>query len=258
MRQFSPDFHNMDLSIIIVNYRSKKYLDKCLSSIRRFPPRISYEVIVRDNDKDNIGLAKGVNKSLRKARGKYILLLNPDTEVTKGAIDALYDFAKRTPDAGAVCPKLLNPDGEKQNSIYHFPSVFNAIRQYWFGESGVYEKYSPDGSKPVAVDAGVMAAFLITPQAIKKVGGLNERYFLYFEDLDYCREIKRNGLKTYYLPAAEVIHHHGVSGKSLADIENQWRRLIPSSKIYNGPFKHYLLNLILWTDKNSENLYLSH
>lgn len=237
----------MDLSIIIVNYKSRDYLKKCLESIKRSATKVSYEVIVTDNDKNNVGLAKGVNKGINKAKGKYILLLNPDTKVREGSIDALYDFAQKNPDAGAVCPKLLDPDGTTQNSVYHFPSIFSAVREYWFGEHGVYEKYAPVGNGPVAVDAGVMAAFLITPQALKKVGMLNEKYFLYFEDIDYCREIKKRGLKTYYFPKAEVIHQHGVSGKSLADVENQWRRLIPSSKIYHGVFMHYLINSVLWS-----------
>lgn len=256
MKLFWLGFLEMDLSIIIVNYKSKEYLKKCLESIKKFPPKVSYEVIIRDNDKDNIGLARGINKCLRKAKGKYVLLLNPDTEVRKGAIDALYGFAERTPDAGAVCPRLLNPDGSAQSSVYHFPSILNAMRQYWFGEERVYEKYLPEGNSPKIIDAGVMAAFLITSKALKKIGGLNEKYFLYFEDLDYCREVKRNGLKTYYLPEAEVIHQHGVSGKTLADIDNQWRRLIPSSKIYNGILKHYLLNSILWSGQRFGKLIL--
>ena len=87
----------------------------------------------------------------------------------------------------------------------------------------------------------------LTPKTLKEVGGLNEKYFMFFEDFDYCRQIKRKGMKIYYLPSSEVVHHHGASGRKLADSENQWRRLIPSSKIYHGLLGHYLFNFVLWT-----------
>ena len=90
-----------------------------------------------------------------------------------------------------------------------------------------------------------MAAFLITPKALNKVGLLDERYFMYFEDIDYCRRIARAGLKIYYLPEAEVYHVHGASGKGLVDDKNQWKRLIPSSKIYHGLLRHYLISFII-------------
>ena len=94
-------------------------------------------------------------------------------------------------------------------------------------------------------DAPFGTAFLITPGAIKKVGLLNEQYFMYFEDLDYCRRVRKNGLKVYYLPTVEVIHYLGESGKNLASTKTQWKRLVPSSKIYNGAVKHFLINLVI-------------
>jgi len=80
---------------------------------------------------------------------------------------------------------------------------------------------------------------------INKIGLLDERYFMYFEDLDYCRKAKKFGLKVYYLPTAKIIHEHGASGRKLAKPEEQWKRLIPSSKIYHGPLRHFLINLII-------------
>ncbi len=81
---------------------------------------------------------------------------------------------------------------------------------------------------------------------MKKVGGLNERYFFYYEDLDYCRKVLKADLKVYYLPDVEIIHLKGASGNKLSESENQWRRLIPSSKIYNGIVKYYILFIIMW------------
>lgn len=235
------------LSIVIVNYRTGKFLQKCVQSIKKNTQGVDYEVIVIDNDKNNVGFARAANQGIRKAKGKYILLLNPDTRVKNGAIKRLLEFARKTQDAGVVGARLLNPDGSVQPSVYHFPTLWRAIREYLLGQRGAYEKYAPDVNSAEGVDAVAGAAFLITPQARKKVGLLDERYFMYFEDLDYCRRIKAVGLNVYYLPQAEVVHEHGASGRGLADEKNQWRRLIPSSKIYHGLVKHYLITFILWS-----------
>lgn len=253
----------MKLSIITVNYNTKKLVYDCVKSIISSKPNVSYEIIVVDNGSKeklsksndykliengaNLGFSKGVNVGIKAAKGDYILILNSDTKVLKGSIDELIEFAEVHPDAGAVGPRLINEDGSVQSSVYHFPTMARAIREFWFGERGVYEKYLPEGKDPLAVDAVVMAAFLITPRALKKVGLLNEKYFLYFEDLDFSREIKRANLRVYYDPKSEVEHVHGASGKSLADEKNQWRRLVPSSKIYHGVFMHSLINFILWS-----------
>ena len=89
---------------------------------------------------------------------------------------------------------------------------------------------------------------------LKKVGLMDERYFMYFEDLDYCKRVKRSGLKVYYYPEAEIIHSHGISGKGVASDKDQWRRLIPGSKIYHGPIKHYLIYAIAWLGQKWQKL----
>ncbi len=255
------------VSIIIVNFNTKDLTLACLTSIYKFSPKEEFEVIVIDNGSSdgsleklrenrnitlieadkNLGFAKGNNLGIKKAKGEYVLLLNSDTEVKKDSIQNLIDFAKRTPDAGAVASRLLNIDGSFQASIFRFPTVERAIKQYWLGRKHILDKYVPEGESPSEVEVAVMASFLITPKTLKEVGGLNEKYFMFFEDFDYCRQIKRKGMKIYYLPSSEVVHHHGASGRKLADSENQWRRLIPSSKIYHGLLGHYLFNFVLWT-----------
>jgi len=253
----------MDLSIIIVNYNTKDLTLACVNSIGKSKPHLGYEIIVVDNgsdkkmskskdyrlveNKENLGFAKAVNQGIKIAKGKYILLLNSDTRVKKGSIDQLYEFALSHPDAGMVGPKLVNGNGSVQPSSYHFPTLFGAIREFWFGEESAYEKYSPGGKGGVAVDALVMAAVLIVPRALEKVGLLDEKYFMYFEDMDYARRLKKSGLKVYYDSKSIVEHIHGASGKGLEDKGNQWRRLIPSSKIYHGNFMHNLINFVLWS-----------
>ena len=91
------------------------------------------------------------------------------------------------------------------------------------------------------------AAFFITPKAYKSVGLMDERYFMYYEDLDYCRRVKNANMKVIYYPKVIIYHSHGLSGKKVADEKNQWRRLIPSSVIFNGYLKHNLINFILWS-----------
>lgn len=262
------------LSVVIVNYNTGNLLAGCVSSVLRTVKYTRTELIIIDNassdnsfkkikrdegvflieNSKNVGFARAVNQGIKLATADYILLLNPDTVVGPECIKTLLNFAKKNKNLGAVGPKLLNADGSVQPSAFRFPTLWGAIAEFWLGRRGVYSKYTPQRGP---VDSLVMAAFLITPQALKKVGLLNEKYFMYFEDLDYCRRLKQAGLKVYYLPEAEIIHYHGISGKKLADEKNQWRRLIPSSKIYHGVSMHYLINLVIWSGQKWQNLFKS-
>ena len=204
------------------------------------PDNIEIKTIL---NKTNLGFAKANNQGIKIARGKYILLLNSDTIVKPGALEEMTAFAEKHPEAGIVGPKLLNSDDSLQPSCFHFPTIWGAIKEFWLGKKNAFSKYAPRAKTPVAVNAVVGAAFLISPQARARVGLLNERYFFYFEDLDYCRQIWKNGLKVYYLPEAEIVHLHGVSGKKLNDKPNKW--LVESSKIYYGRWQYYLITAII-------------
>lgn len=267
----------MDVSIIIVNYNTKDLTLDCIDSILAEGSSLKKEIIVIDNNstdgsldsleklaknnviqliknEENSGFAKANNQGIKIAKAPYIFLLNSDTKVRPRSIERLITFAKKNKNVGAVGSRLLNPDGNVQESAFPLPTFSRALKQYWFGKKGMLDKYAPSGSKAVEVEVLVMAAFLITPQCLKKVGMLNEKYFMYFEDFDYCRSILRSGLKIYYLPTSEIIHYHGASGKGLTNSENQWRRLIPSSKIYHGVVGHFLFNFILWSGQKFRKL----
>ena len=223
----------MDLTIVIPSYNTKRYTLDCVKSILENIKNISHEIIIVDNNstdgsgeilnkfikgrkniyllvnKKNLGFAKAVNQGIKKARGEYVLLLNSDTKIKKGSIKKLLDFVKKNKNVGVVAPRLINGKGEVQASVFHFPGIWPAIKEFWLGKKGNYGQYVPKSSSPITVDAVVGAAFLITPQALKKVGFFDERYFMYFEDLDYCRRVWKKGLKVYYLPASEIVHYHG-------------------------------------------------
>lgn len=267
-----PRKNRFDVSIIIVNYNTGTLLKECLTSIDRSTSGFknpNCEVILVDKassdgsileigkykeskrvkilgNSENLGFAKAVNQGIKASEGEYIFLLNPDCRLKGSVLSELLDYSKKHDLVGAIGPKLLNSDGTSQTSVVPFPTLSRAIQEFWFNNK-VFSKYSPNSRIPIEVEALVMAAFLITPHALKKVGLLNEKYFMYFEDLDYCRDLHAKGLKVIYYPQAEVIHHHGVSGKNLADNANQWRRLIPSSKLYHGNLKHTLITYVIWS-----------
>lgn len=262
----------IDLSIVIVNYNTGRLLEKCLQSVKTTTQGFKApktEIIVVDNasadksieflkkqksnenvvlvrNKENRGFARATNQGIKESKGEYKFLLNPDTEVKNKSIQELLDFAKSAKDAGVVAPRLLNPDGSRQSSVFRLPSLMGAIREFWLRQKGFYSKYLPPGDHSVKVDAVVGAAFLITPEAFKRVGLLDERYFMYFEDLDYCRRVHAAGLRVYYLPSAEVVHFHGASGRDLRASSEQWKRLVPSSKTYHGVLMHYIINFVIW------------
>ena len=268
------------LSIVIANLNTKKLTLECIASIYKQNLPFSFEVIVVDDgsndgsvealkklqnsktpnfkvilNRTNVGYAKANNNGLKIAKGEHRLLLNSDTIVKENALENLIKFADETSDAGVVGSRLYNADGSLQPSCFRFPTIKNAMLEYWFGRKGLFEKFAPKGEEAVEVNAVVGAVFLITPEAKKRVGMLDERYWAYFEDMDYCRQVWKKGLKVYYLPKSEIIHYHGASFKKLADEKNRWRKLIPSSKIYHGLVGHYLINAVIWTGQKWQKLF---
>ena len=268
---------NPTLSIIIVSFNTRKLTLDAITSVYREGSKLTKQIIVVDNNsqdgsiqalrklgendkeivlienKENLGFAKANNQAIKIAKGSYILLLNSDTEIIPGALGKLVAFADKTPDAGVIGAKLLNHDGSTQPSCYNFPKLCLAINEYFLGKKGLTSKFAPHVKQAAEVDAVVGAAFLITPKAIRKVGLLDERYFFYFEDLDYCRKVKKAGLKTYYLSEAKIYHYHGASGRREGE-EKQNTRLIASSKIYHGIVGYYLYTLVLWLGQKWQRL----
>lgn len=227
----------MDISIVIVNYKSKELTLNCVRSIKQSDwPGLDYEIIVVDNysldlkeddlkpfgdikfilNGQNIGLGAANNQGIRQAGGKYIAIINPDTSVAKDAFFKLFDFMENNPKAGLAGPKQFNLDGNVQDSCFRWPGFLTPLhRRTPMGKIGsgkkdldrfLYKDYNKDSSREVD---WLLGSFLFCrAQALRQVGLFDEKFFLYFEDTDLCRRFWQMGWKVVYNPEAEVTHNH--------------------------------------------------
>ncbi len=222
---------NKDLSIIIVNWNTGALLRDCVESVYRETKRPS-EVIIVDNassdesiplvekefrdaviikNSKNLGFAKGNNIGVEAACGKYVILLNPDTKVLDGALDKLCSFMESEGEGiGAAGPVLLNKDGSFQpQQGSRFPTLGTAFAQYFFlsrlfGLPGIFMNRLP--GKGAKAD-WLCGACLASPRSIyKEMGGLDEKYFMYAEDMDFCYRLKEKGYRTAFCPGASIMH----------------------------------------------------
>jgi len=263
----------MDLSIIIVNYKSKQKLDVCLDSIRNSDlGGFSYEIIVIENNSGddlsylknnypslklivsskNLGMGGGNNLGIKEAMGEYVLILNPDTFLKPESIAILLNYLKDNQGVGLVGPKLLYPDGSLQLSCSRFPSFFIPILRRTF--LGDYFKKTRDRFtmsdanhnliQPVDWLMGSCLLFrkkIITPTGKEFYPQFDERYFMYFEDTDLCKTIINNGSKVVYNPEAIVIHDH-----ARESAKNPWYIAILKDKITWIHISSWLKYFIKW------------
>ena len=228
---------DMKLLVVLVNYNTTALLSKCLDTLAQQQIDGDYRVVVVDNhssdggaediaakypsatllrNETNEGYAKAVNQAIREFNSEYILVLNPDIEVKPGAINRLLTFMRKTHDAGIVGGKLLNPDGSLQYScrtFYTLPILL--LRRTFLGKLFPNSKTIArhlmsdwDHNSVREVDWMLGACLMIRRDALREIGLMDERFFLYFEDVDWCYRMKKSGWKVYYLPEAEMIHHH--------------------------------------------------
>lgn len=235
-------------SAVIVNYNTNKYLDSCIKDLAD-----NSEVIIVDNKSDeppsiknakliindkNKGFANAVNLGVKNSTGEFILLLNPDTRMSKEALDKLIEFYKSHNDCGIAAPKLVGYNNVVQKSVRKFPTIIGAFKEYILGQKGEYDFYLPDKTCPVDVVVG--ACMLIKKDLFEKIGGLSEKYFLYYEDIDLCKKIKVMGLKVYFLPEVEIFHEIGSSSN-----EKSYDLLVQSSKTYHGILAFQIISFII-------------
>jgi N-acetylglucosaminyl-diphospho-decaprenol L-rhamnosyltransferase len=229
----------VDLSIIIVSWNVHDLLRQCLRSIPANLQTRKLEIIVVDNvstdgsadmvraefpdvhliiNAENRGFPAANNQGLAVAEGRYALILNPDTKVVGDALATMVAYADAHPDVGVVGPQLLNEDGSVQSSRRRFPTLATA-----FFESTWLQAYAPhrllkryyvqDQPDDATLDVDWMkgAALMARREAIEQIGPMDEGYFMYSEELDWCKRFKDAGWRVVYLPTARVVHYGGKS-----------------------------------------------
>jgi GT2 family glycosyltransferase/glycosyltransferase involved in cell wall biosynthesis len=228
--------------IIIVNYKSRDLLIRCLNSIYQFDPCL-FRVFIQDNsptdelrslpdrfinlsitsNRRNLGYSKAFNRALFQCSAPYTICLNPDTTIKGEFFRTIYQYMEENPDVGVLGPKILNKDGTIQGSARAFPNLLTAL----FGRSSLLSNLFPNnpltranvlnfylyGNLPKEVDWVSGACAVVRRKAIEDVGLLDERFFLYWEDADWCIRMRQKGWRVVYFPTAEVMHVVGGSSE---------------------------------------------
>ena len=228
----------MDISVVIVGWNAKHYLELCLQSLADAPPRRSMEVIVVDNassdgtaemieakfpqvklirSRENLGFSKGNNVGIRQCQGRYIALVNPDVIVFPDCLDALADFLDHNPKVGNVGPRVLNPDMTMQSTCRKSPTLWNNFcsatglatkfknSKFFAGEHMFYFPHD----RTLAVDVLVGCFSMIRRETFSQVGLLDEDLFMYGDDVDWCRRCWQAGWQVVFFPGARAIHDRG-------------------------------------------------
>jgi GT2 family glycosyltransferase len=248
----------IELSMIFVNWNSLDYLSDSLRSIYRTALTVPFEIIVVDNastcdptetlkatfpdvivllNESNLGFARANNRGFQLASGKYLLFLNPDTEVIGSAIAVMLSRLQFLDNAGIVGCRLLNSDGSVQTScIQRFPTILNQLVEFeslrilkpaWrlWGIDPLFH----DNAHPVEVEAISGACLMISHETFEAAGQFSDEYFMYAEDIDLCYNVHRIGRKVFYTSGATVIHHGG--GASKWQTSRRWTTIMQREAI---------------------------
>ncbi len=250
----------IDLSVVVVSWNVRELLQRCLASVIRSSrgDALQCQVIVVDNasidgsrdmvrqrfptveliaSDTNLGFTGGNNIGIAHSTGRNILLLNPDTEVVGGALSRMVSYMDCHSDIGALGPKVLFPDGRVQSSRRRFPTLATAflestVLQQWFPRNHLLARYyvaDAGDDQEQDVDWVIGACLLIRRAAWDQVGCLDEAFFMYSEELDWCRRAKAAGWRVIYLPDARIVHHEGQSSIQVVPARHIY---FQSSKVY--------------------------
>ncbi len=232
---------SVDLSIVIVSYNTKVLMLDCLRSVFESTREIRFEVIVVDNNskdetvdavhaeypsvrlivnQENRGFSKAVNQALAVSSGRYLLMLNSDTRVLKQALDRMAACLDGEPEIGAVGCKQWTGDGQLYQSCFHFPSVHDHLRHAAFfrklapaWQEALAAEQAIDCAKSQDVDWINGACLMVRTDLMKLCGGLDEGYFMYFEDVDFCQALHQRGYRVRHLADADIVHLISRSGE---------------------------------------------
>jgi hypothetical protein len=252
----------MVLSIIIVSFNARADLERCLESLRTAPPAVAHEIIVVDNGSTdgsadvvrrfpgvraieagaNLGFARANNIGIRASSGVNLLLLNSDTVVSSGSLDRLLGEFDRDPTVAVVGPRLVDGDGRAELSFGRMIGPINELRQKHLSRSAAVEPLTRQRHYPDWVSGACM---LVRRADAEAVGGLDERFFMYTEDVDFCAAIRALGRRILFSPDVEVVHLRGRSAagapaatrdhyrrSQLAFYEKHHPRWVPLLKLY--------------------------
>lgn len=228
------------ISVIFINYNSTAYLDKAITTLKQTQPEQDLEVIVVDNasqDGDrvqlicqnqgarllrlhqNLGYGAAANYGARYAQGKYLAVANPDIEFLPGAVKTLWRFLEDNPDVGVVSPQLLYPDGTPQPSCRRLPKLrylfagrrsplLRLFPRYSLAKEFLYLEIE-EATEPIEVESVIGAFMLFRREAFETVGGFDERFFMFAEDLDICRRLHQKNWRVFLEPRARICHYYG-------------------------------------------------
>ena len=263
----------IDISIIIVTWNSEKWIKRCLDWILATSGDLKIEIIVVDNfSKDktleilklygsqikliqnpsNLGYAKGCNQGLKIALGNYILLLNPDTGITENSLKKMRDFMEKTPDVGALGPQLVDFEGQIQPSCRRFPN-YKLLLWELSGLSrlcpkskifGAWKMGDFDFKSTREVEQPMGSALFLRKKVIDQIGLMDERFFLFYNDVDFCYRIKQAGWKIYFYPEVKIFHSKGASTgqvKIKKIILSHWGHFLYLKKYQGSGLKAILL-----------------
>ncbi|MBL7047696.1 MAG: glycosyltransferase family 2 protein [Candidatus Marinimicrobia bacterium] len=256
----------MTLSIVILNYKSEGLVRYCLTNILKAGLQIDYEIIVVDNASPHNGVQKlktefsdvrfielnknkgfsaGNNAGIKEAKGKYIIIMNPDIVVSPGSLEDLIKFMDNNPDVGCAGPKLMNPDGSVQSSCLRFPSrIMPFYRRSPLGKTKRGQHYLKnylmldfDHKSNIDVDWLFGACLIVRRSILDDVGLMDEGYFLYIGDTDWCRMFWEKGYRVHYVADSQMIHYHHRESATNPGITGVFNYV---TRIHIKDFVHYM------------------
>ncbi len=233
----------IDVSVIIVTWNNEDEISDCIDSVIANSSRAlgTVEIIVIDNasgdktfellknmkysnvqshrNEKNLGYTKAVNQGIELANGEYIFLLNPDTKLHENCLNILHSYLKTNLSSAADCPLMLNEDGSVQHSIRNFPDYWTMFCEFTllskiFSRSKLFGKWKMkyfSYDEDADVNQPMAAALMIRKSILNQIGNMDERFEMFFNDVDLCKKIFDSGSKIRFIKDAIIIHKHGAS-----------------------------------------------
>jgi GT2 family glycosyltransferase len=258
-----------DISVVIVNRNTRELLLACIGSVYATVPPFSFEVWVVDNASSdgsveavhrsfpdvhcienvtNLGFARANNLAIRRASGRYVVLLNSDTVLTPSALATIVGFMDRNPDVAICGGQLLNRDGSLQNSIASVPTLATELLNKSLLRLLFPRRYPGKESRfeqPVEVESIIGACMVVAREAIDRVGPLGEEYFFFFEETDWCLSMKKHGWRVFFHPGARIYHLQGETARKnlVAARVEYWRSRYTFFRKQYSPAVHVVLRV---------------